>query len=61
VKEERSTASLITESGSMSSRTRSTRKTLADHGGGGARAHRQAKMEWDLAWFDRYVLGKGRK
>jgi dipeptidyl aminopeptidase/acylaminoacyl peptidase len=20
--------------------------------------HRQAKMEWDLAWFDRYVLGK---
>jgi dipeptidyl aminopeptidase/acylaminoacyl peptidase len=23
--------------------------------------HRQAKMEWDLAWFDRYVLGKGKK
>jgi dipeptidyl aminopeptidase/acylaminoacyl peptidase len=21
-------------------------------------AHRKAKMEWDLAWFDRYVLGK---
>ncbi len=24
-------------------------------------AHRKAKMEWDLAWFDRYVLGKGEK
>jgi dipeptidyl aminopeptidase/acylaminoacyl peptidase len=24
-------------------------------------AHRQAKMEWDLAWFDRYVLDKGKK
>jgi len=23
--------------------------------------HRQAKMEWDPAWFDRYVLGKGKK
>ncbi len=22
---------------------------------------RKAKMEWDLAWFDRYVLGKGEK
>jgi dipeptidyl aminopeptidase/acylaminoacyl peptidase len=21
-------------------------------------AHRQAKMEWDLAWFDRYILDK---
>jgi dipeptidyl aminopeptidase/acylaminoacyl peptidase len=21
-------------------------------------SHRQAKMEWDLAWFERYVLGK---
>jgi dipeptidyl aminopeptidase/acylaminoacyl peptidase len=20
--------------------------------------HRQAKMEWDLAWFDKYLLGK---
>jgi len=23
--------------------------------------HRKAKMEWDLAWFDRYLLGKGPK
>ncbi len=23
--------------------------------------HRKGKMEWDLAWFDRYVLGKGEK
>jgi len=20
--------------------------------------HRKAKMEWDLAWFDRHILGK---
>jgi len=20
--------------------------------------NRKAKMEWDLAWFDRYILGK---
>jgi dipeptidyl aminopeptidase/acylaminoacyl peptidase len=24
----------------------------------GKYAHRKAKMEWDLAWFDRYMLGK---
>jgi dipeptidyl aminopeptidase/acylaminoacyl peptidase len=24
-------------------------------------AHRKAKMEWDLAWFDQYVRGQGRK
>jgi dipeptidyl aminopeptidase/acylaminoacyl peptidase len=23
--------------------------------------HRKAKMEWDLAWFDRYVLDQGKK
>ena len=22
------------------------------------RGHRRAKMEWDLAWFDRYLLGR---
>ena len=21
-------------------------------------SHRRAKMEWDLAWFDKYMLGK---
>jgi acylaminoacyl-peptidase len=24
-------------------------------------SHREAKMRWDLAWFERYLLGKGKK
>jgi dipeptidyl aminopeptidase/acylaminoacyl peptidase len=35
---------------------------LVVYPGGGhgltVRSHRKAKMEWDLAWFEKYILGK---